>query len=512
MGGIVLVIPLAILLFIVIGALWLAAHRTRSLRTYIAAAEEREKRQSQRITELEAELKQTDSAKCAAIQELADAEARISALQTRYADVEDASERLRVLRLEQEDSLTAHKELLEKSKIEIAGLVHQYEQSREIYDRLRAEIALLEENLEDLSFGLYKPHYSFATSEEYRRELDAVRETKKRLNREGKAATCAVEWAIGGNRREGERMTKQQIKVMLRAFNGECDAALAKVTWNNIEKMELRLTKAYDAINELGSINKTSITADYLAASLAELRLAYEFAEKKQEEAEEQRRIREQMKEEERAQREYERAQQEAANEEARYQKALEKARNEMEHASGQALLEFAERVSDLEQKLAQAQAQKERATSMAQLTKSGHVYVISNIGSFGEDVYKIGMTRRLEPSERIDELGGASVPFRFDVHAMIYAEDAPALENAFHREFHDRRLNAINHRKEFFRVSLSEIEEFAKLRRGVSIEFTKLAEARQYRETLALRAVSQTTTPSVPDFPSTLSSLAASH
>jgi hypothetical protein len=121
----------------------------------------------------------------------------------------------------------------------------------------------------------------------------------------------------------------------------------------------------------------------------------------------------------------------------------------------------------------------------MAQMTKVGHIYVISNIGAFGEDVVKIGMTRRLDPLDRVRELGDASVPFHFDVHAIIYSENAPQLENELHKKFNDRRLNRINNRKEFFKASLEEIESFVKEHADAEIEFTKVAEAREYRETL---------------------------
>ena len=139
-----------------------------------------------------------------------------------------------------------------------------------------------------------------------------------------------------------------------------------------------------------------------------------------------------------------------------------------------------------MERELKEAQEKKERALSMAQQTKRGHVYIISNIGSFGENVYKIGMTRRLEPIDRIKELGDASVPFQFDVHAMIYAEDAPTLENELHKAFTDRKVNMLNYRKEFFNVTLDEIE--AKITEtGLNAEFTRMPEAMEYRETLAI-------------------------
>ena len=142
----------------------------------------------------------------------------------------------------------------------------------------------------------------------------------------------------------------------------------------------------------------------------------------------------------------------------------------------------------------------------MAQMTKVGHIYVISNIGAFGEDVVKIGMTRRLDPLDRVRELGDASVPFHFDVHAIIYSENAPQLENELHKKFNDRRLNRINNRKEFFKASLEEIEVFVKEHAGAEIEFTKVAEAREYRETLIVNKthlINENTTTKV--FPKTL-------
>jgi hypothetical protein len=277
------------------------------------------------------------------------------------------------------------------------------------------------------------------------------------------------------------------MKLLLRAFNGECDAALAKVSWNNILKMEERIRKSCEAINQLGTVTQVSITAEYFQLKLDELRLTYEYEEKRYQEQEEQRRIREQMREEEKAQREIEKAREEAEREEARFQKALEKARIEAARATGERVQEMNERIRLLEAQLEEAREQKERALSQAQLTKSGYVYIISNIGSFGEHVYKVGMTRRLDPMDRVYELSDASVPFPFDVHAMIYSENAPELGNALHGFLNERRINMVNPRKEFFHVALDEIENFAR-GKGLKVEFTKLAEAKEYRETMALR------------------------
>jgi hypothetical protein len=282
-------------------------------------------------------------------------------------------------------------------------------------------------------------------------------------------------------------MTQQNIKMMLRAFNGECDAAVAKVSWNNINTMEERIRRAYEAINKMGTSNRTYVTQEYLDLKLEELRLNHELQEKIQEEREEQRLIKEQMREEEKALRELQKQKEEAEREERRYQKALEKAQQDLARATGQKQAELEAQIKELQERLHEAEANKERAISQAQLTKLGHVYIISNIGSFGEQVYKIGMTRRLDPMDRVRELGDASVPFEFDVHAMIYSENAPELETALHHHFAQRRINLVNLRKEFFKVHLDEIEAFVK-QRGLDIQLTKVAVAREFMETLALR------------------------
>lgn len=142
--------------------------------------------------------------------------------------------------------------------------------------------------------------------------------------------------------------------------------------------------------------------------------------------------------------------------------------------------------VEELQRRLAEAKTNKERAIAQAQMTRSGHVYIISNVGSFGEHVYKIGMTRRLDPMDRVRELGDASVPFSFDVHAIIYSQDAPTLENKLHKLFEGRRVNLINNRKEFFRVTINEIAQAVKENHG-EIDITLAAEARDYRKTLAM-------------------------
>jgi hypothetical protein len=275
------------------------------------------------------------------------------------------------------------------------------------------------------------------------------------------------------------------------AFNGRVDALLTETENKNHGTIEQQIRDAFSVVNLNGkAFRDARIVPAYLDARLAELRWAIIAFELRKKEREEQRRIKEQIREEEKARREYERAVREAEDEEAKLKSALEKARQEVEHATAQERAKFEAQISQLNQQILEAEEKNRRAISMAQQTKKGNVYIISNIGSFGEEVFKIGMTRRLEPLDRIWELSDASVPFDFDVHAMIACDDAPALEASLHSAFEEHRINKVNYRKEFFRVPLERIRSLV-AGRGIEVSFTLLAEAHEYRETQGLAKMS---------------------
>ncbi len=384
---------------------------------------------------------------------------------------------------------------LESINEQITDLKTNYKSNKAIYDELIKRKELLEEDVEMMIVGLYKPHFNFDDSSAYKNAITKNFEKQKALVKNKKAIICHTEWSVEGSKSKGRQMINRNIKLMLKAFNGECDSIISKTKWNNIDKMEIRIQKAFDDINKLGEANNIVIQNSYLQLKFEELYLTYEYEVKKHEEKEEQKRIQEQIREEQKAQKELEAARIKAEKEEADYQKALQKAYEELEKSNAEERSKYEAQIAKLQQDLQEAEERKQRAISQAQLTKCGHIYVISNIGSFGENVYKIGMTRRLDPMERINELGDASVPFKFDVHAMIFSEDAPALENKLHETFRDKSVNMVNMKKEFFRVSLEEIEKVVK-DNYAEIEFTKIAEAKDYRETLAiLRAKEQEVT-----------------
>ncbi|MBP9886119.1 MAG: DUF4041 domain-containing protein [Leptospiraceae bacterium] len=409
-------------------------------------------------------------------------------LLAKYKDIIDLEEYKEKIRKESEQIIAEKNQNVLSLEKQIADLRADYSDKRVLFEKLVNEISIYEEQQETMSFGLYKPHFDFDTSEKYKIALLEVKEKEKELIKNESAAMSGTTWTVNGSVAEGKKQTKHYMKLMLRAFNGECDSLVADVRWNNIQKMEERMLKVFEAINKLGETHSIQITDEYLKLKKDELRLTFEYQDKLRLEKEEQKRIQEQIREEERAQKEIEKALKESEDEEKRFNKALEQARKEMDKATGDQLTKLQEKMNQLQKELEESRQLKQRALSMAQQTKAGHVYVISNIGSFGENIFKIGMTRRLEPMDRVKELGDASVPFEFDVHAIIYSENAPELENILHKEFDFHKVNLVNDRKEFFNVSIEEIERIVR-KYNASIELTKLAEAREYRESATIRS-----------------------
>ena len=352
---------------------------------------------------------------------------------------------------------------------------------------LRREHRNLTDEVTLAETGFYECRYQHDTSAAFKKALAANQERQKEMLKGNSAALCTGQ--PGVTKAEREQVDKL-LSLMLRAFNGECDAAVAKVRYNNFEQLRNRIEKAFATINRLGAPQGCELAKWFLMLKVEELQLTCEHAMKVQAEKEEQREIKEQMRQDALVARDRERATQEALDEERRRRIDVEKARRDFEVAraeqkSAEEQESLRQRVAELEDKLAEATAEKERAVSQAQLTRSGHVYVISNLGSFGENVYKIGMTRRLDPMDRVSELGDASVPFAFDVHAIISSRDAPALEAALHAKFSDRRLNLINRRKEFFHVTIQEIAEVVREECG---DITEIAQADEFAQSEAMR------------------------
>lgn len=389
--------------------------------------------------------------------------------------------------IEHEEEFQREKKALEEMVQARVELNQKYVENLSTYKELKRELELFNDTLEIGSFGLYQPRFNFDDSESFKEALTKNYEKQKELINEDKAVFCSTVWQVNNSKVEGKRMTRNHKKLILLAFNGECDSLVANVKWNNVVKSKERIIKLFEKLNKLGSVHDIEIRKDFLDLKVEEIELYYEYQLKKYEEKEEQKRIRDQRREEEKSIRDYEKAQREAEEEEKYLQKALEKIKQRFGIVTPSEVDALNEKVKELERQIQEVQEKKERAIALAQTTKVGFIYVISNIGTFGENIYKIGMTRRLDPQDRVDELSNASVPFRFDVHAVIFSENAPQLEYELHQKFNDRRINKVNRRKEFFNVKLEEIEEFVKGYTDSKAEFTITAEAKEYRETMSV-------------------------
>ncbi len=325
------------------------------------------------------------------------------------------------------------------------------------------------------------PNYLYDTSARYQSEIKEVRDQQRKLIREKLAVTYPDDVMLGASKSLEKKILDGQVQLMLSTFNVECDLLIEKVNPSNLSRTLEQIEKKAESLEKSCSTLRCGFNIDYIELKFEECKFQFEHVLKKKDEQEAQRMIREQMREEIQAQKQYEDAIRNAEREELQFTRLLDKAREHLAQESEQERALSLAKIHVLEEQLKEAQERSMRAKSMAEQTRRGFVYVISNIGAFGEGVYKIGLTRRLDPQERVDELSSASVPFPFDVHAMCYSEDAPALEHALHKRFSDHRVNAVNFRKEFFRVHLDDIQAAIEDMVGNEVDFLVAAKAEDY-------------------------------
>lgn len=324
--------------------------------------------------------------------------------------------------------------------------------------------------------------YDGISSEECKNKLSLLKVKEQELMKSNNGVRIASS--------DTKKVLNNNIKQMIRCFNAECDNILLGLNYKNIDTQRGKIKKCFDSLNNIFSTDGIFLTEKLLEIKLEQLNLVYTFELKREQEKEQQKAIREQMVEEEKVRREIEREKQRIEKEEMQFKNEISKLISYMQKATDDVEKNlYIGKIKELEEKLKLLEVDKENVFQREQNTRAGFVYVISNIGSFGEDVYKIGMTRRLEPMDRIKELSDASVPFAFDVHAMIFSDDAPALEAIMHETFRKYELNKVNSRKEFFKVPLAEIEEVVKNHHNATVTFTLVAEAKEYRESLRLSA-----------------------
>lgn len=317
--------------------------------------------------------------------------------------------------------------------------------------------------------GIYHYHHPLEDAAAYRERLLNLSSRIAELVKSGAAIEKSETFTFDNSLAKGRKMASDLAKLMLRAYNAEADNSIRALRAGNVLAAKKRLELSRKAISQYGGLMQMHISDDFHALRLEEVELTADFLMKKQEEREAAREERERLREERKV-----------AEELAAERERLTKERTHINNALG-ALQANGGQNLDLEQKLAQIDDAIERNDYRTANIRAGYVYVISNCGAFGNGVVKIGLTRRLEPRERVTELGGASVPFRFDVHALFFSEDAVSLEADLHNHFATRRVNMINERREFFFASPAEVREVLLMKIGNLLEFTENIESNEF-------------------------------
>ena len=364
--------------------------------------------------------------------------------------------------------------LIDNKKNELLAMNNEMEKLEEQINEHNNMAFLIDTNL-------YANPYTYSDSKEYKEELDKIKREQREWLKDGKAWKEHGTWKVN---QKVDLSINASIILAFRAFNNECDNIIMNVRYSNIGTCEKKIRKSFKDINDIICSRYTSyfwsMSEEYLELKIKELMLKVGYETKKEEEKEEQRRIREIMKEEERVQKEIEEAKKSVEKDEKHVSNEISKLEKKLAKEKGDKQ-ELLNQIAKLKSKLEELAVVKQNVLNREANAKAGYVYVISNIGSFGENVYKIGVTRRLVPEERVHELSNASVPYKFDIHAMIFAEDAFELETNLHKIFNANRVNKVNTRKEFFAVSLDEIEK-AVHEFNSTVEFTRTALAEEYR------------------------------
>lgn len=359
------------------------------------------------------------------------------------------------------------------------ALAEELAEVRTELDRVRAsragEVELVDLNDERVlqEVGIYRYHHPLENAEAFKDRLRDLEERIKALVVAGEAIEVSNMFTFDNSLAKGRKMTRDLSRLMLRAYNAEADNCVRSLRAGNVVTAKKRLGAAVVAIERLGSMMEMRISARYHSLHMEELELTSDYLMQVQEEREAAREDRARLREERKAE-------QELAAERARLDKELAHLVNALNavRGSGDELA-----ATQLQAKVDEIDSAIEQNDYRVANIRSGYVYVISNRGSFGQHVAKIGMTRRLEPMDRVRELGDASVPFPFDVHALFFSDDAVRLEGELHRAFAARRMNQVNLRREFFFATPEEVHDVLVGKVGNLLEFTESAESAQYQQ-----------------------------
>lgn len=361
------------------------------------------------------------------------------------------------LHLAKDELLAAKAELarVQAERVRIAVDIKDADRFRNERNELESELISLREQVietRDIAIlqeaGIYQYRHPLDDAIAYKARLTAIKAQIKDAVRAGNAVKGTTNWTVNGSTREGTKMVREFSKLMLRAYNAEAEDAVRAMRPFTLESAIARLGKAKDAIVKLGATMQIRITDHYHELRVGEMELTADYLAKVAEEKEQERAHREQLREEEKARREIEREQERLRKELEHYLTVLAAYQAQGNHgAAGEAqtkLDEISDGIDGLNRRAANIRA--------------GYVYVISNVGAFGPNMVKVGLTRRVEPMDRVRELGDASVPFRYDVHLMVFSDDAVGLETHLHHALADRRVNMVNNRREFFYASPADL------------------------------------------------------
>ena len=389
---------------------------------------------------------------------------------------------------------------IEIKKVDLAKLEQQIKKGKEVISldtelaqkrnelaQLNEEIAVANGNLNLQEFGFFERQYSFSDSTKYKDKLDSLRMQQKSMVKNGTAGRIITPMLLDNSKSKGKAMQNQLIKAALRGFNGEADALLVKISVVNVDNKIKALRKVFEQLNKMYARNLIEITYPYLDLKIEELRLAAEYELQKQEEKELLREQREKEREDKKLQAEIKAKRKQLEKDRDHFKNMVAKVTELLKEAKNDEVDELRRQLAEYQDKLSELDEIEEDIDYREGHATAGYVYVISNIGSFGEDVYKIGVTRRLEPLERIRELSSASVPFQFDVHALIFSEEAFALETELHNQLANYKVNKVNGRKEYFKVSFEEIRNILATHKELTVELNEDAEAFEYRQTKAI-------------------------
>ena len=401
-------------------------------------------------------------------------------LQAKKDEMDNIDEKLRQMEIDKEKEL---EEKLAYKEAEINNIDQELKS-------LQEQLSLAKEEDELQTYGLYEPHYDLENATAYKEKLDELRKKQKQSIKDKTAAWGNPNMTLNGDARKGQAMINDNIKQILRTFNTECDGIIRKVKHSNMEASEKRIRKSYETLNRLNERLGVRIQPKYLDLKIQELHLAYEYQVKKQEEKEMLAEAREREREEKKLQKKLEKEKNKFNKENDRINNELAEAEAKIQSAADEEKAKLEAEIAKLKAALEKNNEEIEKIDVWKETPGAGYVYIISNIGSFGEDVFKIGVTRRDDPEERIRELSNASVPFKYDSHVFIFSKDAYTLESNLHERFDNKRVNKINRRKEFFNITIDDIKKIVEENKASVHSFVEKPEAEEYYDSLKLAEI----------------------